>query len=326
MSSARVSRVCLGLDVGGTAARWAVVDAAGAVLAQGSSPGFSAAQWGSATQSVVETALRHCAQAVAEATPGVQPAALAAGLTGWDAAAKDLSVFVAQAFGLPAHRTWLMSDVELACRAHFGPGQGAVLVAGTGSIAAHLDAQGQLHRAGGRGVLLDDAGGGYWIAHEALRAVWRREDEAPGSWRGSVLAQQLFAALGGGHSGDDEWAHTKRFMASASRGQVGALAVAVAEAARQGDALALAVLHQAGLELARLVQAMQQRVGPQPVALCGRVFDLHACIEDQLRQALPRATHIHRSQSDLSVAAAGLARMFHQGGAPGEVSGLASLA
>jgi glucosamine kinase len=290
----------VGMDVGGTAARWAVADTQGAVLAQGESPGWSAAAWGTASQAALQEAVRACSAAVLAAHT---PVALTAGVTGFDSGVPELRRFIAEAFALHLSAVHLMSDVALACRAHFAPGEGIALIAGTGSIAAHLDAQGQLHRAGGRGVLLDDAGGGYWIAREALRAVWRREDVAPGAGRASVLAQHLFAALGG-----SDWAHTRGFMASASRGEVGALAVAVAQAARAGDAQALAVLQQAGAELARLVAAMVQRVGAQPVVVCGRAARLHPCIEQCLRQALPPNMALRMSDTDLAEAAARLAQ------------------
>jgi glucosamine kinase len=300
----------LGMDVGGTAARWALADAHGVVHAQGESPGWSAAAWGTASQAALEQAVRRCAQTLhaqskqgTQGTQGLRAAALLAGVTGFDGPAPGLTAFVTQAFDLAPADVELMSDVALACSAHFAPGEGIVLIAGTGSIAAHVDAQGQLQRAGGRGVLLDDAGGGYWIAREALRAVWRREDEAPGAWRDSVLAQYVFAVLGG-----SDWAHTRSFMASASRGEVGALAVAVAQAARAGDAPALAVLQQAGAELARLVAAMVQRVGAQPVVVCGRAARLHPCIELCLRQALPPDVTLRMSDIDLAEAAARLAQ------------------
>ncbi len=291
----------VGMDVGGTAARWALADAQGVVQARGESPGWSAAAWGTASQPALASAVRACAQAVR--TQGAPVAALWAGVTGCDVAVPGVTALLADAFGVPPTQVRLMSDVALACRAHFAPGEGTVLIAGTGSIAAHLDAHGALLRAGGRGVLLDDAGGGYWIAREALRAVWRREDEAPGAWHDSVLAQHLFAALGG-----SSWAHTRGFMASASRGEVGALAVAVAQAAHGGDGQALAVLQQAGKELARLVLAMVQRVGQQPLVLCGRAARLHPCIEQHLRQALPPAAALRLSQADLADAAARLAQ------------------
>ena len=53
------------------------------------------------------------------------------------------------------------------------------------------------------------------------------------------------------------------------------------------DPAALALLHEAGTELARLALALGQRLGPLPVALAGRVFALHSGIEAALRGALP---------------------------------------
>jgi glucosamine kinase len=152
-------------------------------------------------------------------------------------------------------------------------------------------------------VLLDDAGGGYWIAREALRQVWRREDEAPGTGGDGPLGRALFARLGG-----SDWATTRSFMARAARGDVGALALAVAEAAQQGDDDALALLRQAGAELARLVHAMHQRVGPQPVVAVGRVFELHPAVMQGLQDAwVPGTSVITQSSVTLPVAAARLA-------------------
>lgn len=172
-------------------------------------------------------------------------------------------------------------------------------MAGTGSIAAHLRASGELERAGGRGSLLDDGGSGHWIAREALRAVWRREDSAPGAWRGSALAQALFAQLG-----DSTWARTREFVAGAARGEFGALATAVAAAAQQGDADAQLILRRAGVELARLALALTSRCGAQPVALAGRVPTLDDRIAKALRDALAPGTALTLVQPDAALAAA----------------------
>ena len=224
-----------------------------------------------------------------------------AGVTGFDAAqSAALAAALAGALGLDTGRVQLASDIELACRAAFAPGEGIVVYAGTGSIAAHLAVDGQLHRAGGRGAVLDDAGGGHWIAREALKRVWRAEDHAPGAWRQSPLAQALFDALGG-----SEWSTTRGFVYGASRGELGQLALSVAHAAG-ADPAARALLHEAGTELARLAQALRQRLGPLPVALAGRVFELHPCIEAALREALP-GVHVHRSHEPAHEAAARLA-------------------
>ena len=63
----------------------------------------------------------------------------------------------------------------------------------------------------------------------------------------------------------------------------------MAAAANQGDAAALALLQHAGRELARLALALHRRLGVRPVALAGRVFDLHPAIETELRQSLHNA-------------------------------------
>lgn len=288
----------LGLDAGGTHTRWALADGAGTVQREGTAPAISGLLLRDEDgRAAVAAALR----AVAAAAGPVQ--ALAAGMTGLDAAQRPQLVDLASvALGLAPGSVWAMNDIELTCRAAFEPGGGWVVMAGTGSVAGYLDAQGVLHRAGGRGHLVDDAGGGHWIATRALRQVWRAEDAAPGSWPASPLARRVF-----GHIGGSDWATSRQWVYGAGRGEVGALALAVAAAASDGDAAALAILHRAGLELARLALALQQRCGARALALAGRVFDLHPAIEAALRQALPPATPVQRLASAPHVAAARLA-------------------
>lgn len=293
----------LGLDAGGTATRWQLVDGHGAAHARGEVAGWSASQLGTLQQPVLDAALLELAAALRDLP---RPTRLYAGLTGCDGRAADppgpLHERLAQALGLDASAVILVSDIELACRALFPPGRGILVLAGTGSIAAHLRADGSLERAGGRGSLLDDGGSGYWIAREALRGVWRREDAQPGAWQSSRLAQALFARIGG-----DSWARTREFVASAPRGEFGALATSVAEAARSGDADAQVLLHRAGTELARIVLALTARCGPQPVALAGRVPLLDERIVIALSSALAPATALTLAQPDAAHAAALLA-------------------
>jgi hypothetical protein len=154
-------------------------------------------------------------------------------------------------------RCRVVNDIELTCHA---AGDAYVVYAGTGSIAAFLDATGTLQRAGGRGGIIDDAGSGHWLARQALCQVWRAEDDEPGAWQRSPLAQRLFARIGG-----SEWAQTRAWVYGASRGELGTLALAVAEAAQapEPDPVALALLHQAGAEIARLGMALMHRHGPR---------------------------------------------------------------
>jgi len=278
----------LGLDAGGTQTRWALADAAGRVVAEGSAPPLSGLMLlDPAGRATLQVALRGLAAALPAGT--VLHGAWA-GLTGLDDA---LAPVMAQALGgvlaLPPAAVHVGTDIELACRAAFAPGEGVLLVAGTGTIAAVLGVDGTLNRVGGRGAVVDDAGGGYWIAREALKLVWRLEDAAPGRGVATPLGRALAQAVGG-----EDWAATRAFVYGASRGELGTLALAVAAAAQAGDAAALGLLQQAGGELARLVQALHGRLGRVlPVALAGRVWTLHPAVEAALRAALPGVAVSH---------------------------------
>jgi glucosamine kinase len=120
----------------------------------------------------------------------------------------------------------IVTDIEVAYLDVFAPGEGYLVYAGTGSIAAFIDARQQFHRVGGRGGLLDDGGSGFWIAREALRHIWRTEDEQPGSWRKSAMAREVLEHVGG-----SDWTHTRQFIYGVERGEMGKLALAVAAAA-----------------------------------------------------------------------------------------------
>lgn len=291
----------LGLDAGGTATRWALVDAHGELVNEGQAGACSGLQlMDTVGTEAIAGALRAIA---AEAGP---LAGIAVGMTGLgDAQAPTLRTLLSTTFGVAATQTRAFNDIELLCRATFAPGAGLVLYAGTGAIAALVDAQGTLQRAGGRGHLIDDAGGGHWIAREALKHVWRAEDETPGAWRSSPLARALFERIGGA-----DWVHTRAWVYGAARGEMGTLALAVAEAASQGDATARALLHTAGEELARLARALLQRFGTLPVALAGRVFELHPTIETAVREAMP-GTPLQRLHTPPHHAAARLAAGLH---------------
>lgn len=285
--------VGLGLDVGGTEARWALADRGGQVLAEGRTRGFSGTLvHDEAGRAQLRAALEALAADVAQVGATARPARLRlrvrAGVTGHDPSCGDtlaqaLAASLAQALGRAPEALEVDSDVALLARVAFAPGQGVVVVAGTGSVAVHLDAHGRLHRVGGRGGLLGDEGSGHAIAREALAAVWRQEDEAPGFIEASVLARELLDALGG-----RDWAHTRRFVygGAVSRGEFGRLALAVARVADR-DPMALAILERAGAELARLATLLVRRHGVRQVLVSGRVPLLHPAVERALREHLP---------------------------------------
>jgi glucosamine kinase len=291
----------LGLDVGGTHTRWALANTSGTVLADGVAGGFSGQHMATAaSRDRVASVLKEVADA-ARAQGHGRIAAVWAGVTGHDEQAGPLlGRLMAGSFGVPGSALTLGNDVEMAARLCFAPGAGHLVYSGTGSIGIHIDARGQVHRVGGRGSLLGDEGSGYWIARQALAAVWQAEDEAPGSSAASGLAQGLFAQLGG-----SDWDTTRRFVHRAERGEFGNLSLAVAEAALghnlayPPDPVALRILQQAGRELARLADLLLRQHGPRPLWLVGRASALHPAVSQAVVAALPAdaVVELHDLQS-----------------------------
>ncbi|WP_310386319.1 BadF/BadG/BcrA/BcrD ATPase family protein [Roseateles sp.] len=276
----------LGLDAGGTQTRWALARA-GELLAEGQVAGLSGLQLASAAGLAdLLCSLGKLAQALA---PYGQACAVRAGITGLpDSDPQGIALMkqlLAQALALEPAAIQCTSDIQLAWQAAFSsPAAGYLIYAGTGSIAAYVDQQGLLHRAGGRGLLLGDEGGGGWIATQALAAVWRMEDAAPGSAMAeSAMARGLFTAIGA-----SDWARTRAYVYQGSRGQLGLLALAVAATAAQ-DPRAADLLRRAGQELGRLGLTLLQRFGPRPIVVAGRVLSLSPLIEQGLREVLGAA-------------------------------------
>jgi N-acetylglucosamine kinase-like BadF-type ATPase len=291
----------LGIDAGGTETRWALAAPGGRILAQGRVAGLSALQMSNpGGRAIVHATFSELAQDVLAAG---RPVAVRAGLTGFGGDGEQLQRWLSELLGVATGAIAFCSDMEIAYLGSFRPGEGYLVYAGTGSIGAFIDEGGQFHRAGGRGVLLDDGGGGFWIAREALRHVWRNEDEHPGRWVESPMARAVFDYIGG-----DDWSLSRQFIYSQERGQVGKLALAVAATADK-DHAAAAILREAGRELARLALALTNRFGPRPVALSGRAAELHPLIVDAMRGALPRDMMVTQTASEAHIAAARLAAL-----------------
>jgi len=289
----------LGIDAGGTQTRWALCTADGALLAEGTVAGLSALQMATNDgRTAVHAGFAELARAVLAVA---RPDRVRAGLTGFGGDGEQLQGWLAALLGIEASAITLCNDIDIAYRASFAPGAGYLVYAGTGSIGAFIDAGGVFHRAGGRGVVLDDGGGGFWIARAALRHIWRNEDECPGRWESSPMAHAVFDHVGG-----SDWSYSRQFIYGQERGAVGKLALAVAASAEQ-DPAAARILHDAGHELARLAQALIARFGPRPVALSGRAAELHPSIAASMRASLPPGTILTHSTTRAHHAAARLA-------------------
>jgi glucosamine kinase len=293
----------LGIDIGGTASRWVVVDDAGIVLDRGVAPGATGHLFNPAERERLTTTLAGIAHAVRVHSP----IAACLGVTGLgEAVHAEARNLVAALFAIDPHAIRLGDDMELAFRATFAPGSGHLISAGTGSIGLHLTADGQLIRVGGRGLLIDDAGSGTWIALTALDQLYRRIDETGGPADAAVLAAELFAAVGGAG-----WDQTRSFVYGSDRGRIGTLAQAVARAAAEGDPVASDILGRAATELARLARALIARAGPLPVAFIGGIITLHPSIKPALVAALSHAV-VSFPEIDAAAHAAQWARQIRE--------------
>ncbi|MGO4572157.1 N-acetylglucosamine kinase [Microvirga sp. 2TAF3] len=292
----------LGIDAGGTATRWRLVESAGRCVAQGSVEPLTGHLFSAAAEERAKRIVAEMAQAV---TQTGAPASIVAGITGLTrdtpAEATMRNIF-SEAFKLPGAKIFVAEDMWIAYLSYFALGEGILVYSGTGSIGYYLSQTKEVIRVGGRGNLIDDGGSGFWIAREALKAVLRKEEESPGEGWTSPLGASLAKALGG-----TEWDIVRTFVYGGDRGRIGQLARAVGEAAQQGDEISLSILRNAGQELSRLANSLIKRVGSRPVALVGGGSRLHPIIAEAFRHELPTSVEVISNDVDAAMTAARLA-------------------
>lgn len=174
----------LGVDAGGTGSRAVLVTRSGTVLGTGSAGPGNPCLLGAAAAAAVGDAVR---QALGGHDPGSVRAALVgvAGLSGL-AAVRDAFELQWKAIGLTCDVP-IVGDAVTAFAAGSTEPAGAVLIAGTGAVAAVVDGLDVVRVADGFGWLLGDEGSGTWIGLQAVRAAARttpaRSELAGAVWR-----------------------------------------------------------------------------------------------------------------------------------------------
>ncbi len=138
------------------------------------------------------------------------------------------------------------TDAAIALTGALGGQPGVVTIAGTGSIAFGINAEGKRARAGGWGYIFGDEGSAFDIVRQALRAVLQYEE----GWGPPTSLSAMFQpdALHAFYT--DHWPRSK----------VAALAPIVDQIANQGDVIAIEVLHSAALALATIALAVQNQL------------------------------------------------------------------
>ncbi len=145
----------------------------------------------------------------------------------------------------------ICSDVQILLSGELPEGDGACIICGTGSV-CFLRRGEELIRIGGWGYLLDSGGSGYDIGRDALEAVLRAHD---GRGEPTTLTERLTAHLGGE-------VHTRiTEIYREGKPYIAACAPCVFAAAKEGDAVALAILRRNARALAEYIEAAWAHAG-----------------------------------------------------------------
>jgi N-acetylglucosamine kinase-like BadF-type ATPase len=156
--------------------------------------------------------------------------------------------------GLPGKRV-VVHDGVISLVGATGGQPGVVIAAGTGTICFGMNSSGKFARSSGWGHIIGDEGSGYDIARRAMTAALRAHD-----LRGkpTALEKKLVEHLG---LSSIEDLVGKVYAEGMSKDQISALAPLVLEAAREGDAVAVDILNDAGRELGLAVVAVVKQLG-----------------------------------------------------------------
>ncbi|WP_291424973.1 N-acetylglucosamine kinase [Deinococcus sp.] len=266
--------VCLGVDAGGSSTKWVLMQGQ-TVLARGQAPALTAAlvhtPAGKAALRAQRSSLPVTAQRAHFGLPGLSAGTPQAG---------QLRQELAASLGLGPEAVGLESDLDLAYSAHFAPGEGILVYAGTGSMAYHLPVSGEPVRAGGRGYRIGDEGGGASIGRAALH--WVTDFLDRGEEPHGPLAAEVAKLTGG-----LDWPTLRAFVYGTPGARSLALvAPAVTCAAQLGDPQALQLLREAACALVRLTKNVQLQTGPLPAKATGGALQ-SAPLQQALQQQLP---------------------------------------
>jgi glucosamine kinase len=268
----------IGIDGGGSTLRVAIVDDALRVVTSASRGTVNPSAIGrEAAAALIGEALREVL-ALAE----VPITAVGIGVAGASAAYAADWLRATIAAVLPHVLTIPSSDNEIALVGAHGAREGAIVLAGTGSVACAANMRGGWAQAGGWGYLLGDEGGGYWLALEALRAYVRwSEGTAP---HAAAFAERVRAAFGFASAVEvTPWLYR---LPPPTR-EVAQYANVVLDAAAEGDATAQDIIDRGAAALAAIARAVVARVDPAlPIRFCGGLLTAESAISAALCRQL----------------------------------------
>lgn len=277
----------LGMDVGGSRSRAAVVDGSGRLRGAAEGPG------GNPVAHPPGQAFRALAGALRTALHGIPAAAVRAAVIGMagvgseglpevSAGLADL----ASAVGLTCH-PGVVGDVVVAFAAGTAEPDGTVLISGTGATAARMAGREAVDGTDGHGWLVGDVGSAFWLGRRAVRAALAALD---GRRTPTALLPAVTAALLGAPVDTPDRGVTAERIIHAVHGAppiaLARLAPLVSTAARSGDAVAGTIVAAAATALVADVQAIRRPDERTPIVLAGSVAGGDTPVAELLRAEL----------------------------------------
>jgi glucosamine kinase len=206
---------------------------------------------------------------------------------------------------------WLGGDLVTAHAGALGGEPGVVAAAGTGAVVLGVAPDGSACRADGLGYLLGDDGSGFAIGRAGIRAALRARDARGPQTALLDAATAFFGAL-------DELPHRVYGSASPVR-DLAAFAPAVADVARTGDEVALAIWREAADHLVGSTAAVVRRAFPAAapgsvaVSHSGRLFAAEDLLLEPFKRAIAERCPEARYREPLGDALTGAARLVQNG-------------
>jgi N-acetylglucosamine kinase-like BadF-type ATPase len=235
----------MGIDGGGSGVRVVITDEALNVIA--SAEGGSANPNSAGREAAAQTIQQAMRAALVQAS--VEVAAVGVGIAGTITLKEWVRETVVAV--LPDAKIYAASDFEIALVGANGERRGVLILAGTGSVAFGINAEGETAQVGGWGYLLGDEGSGYLIGLKALQAVVRAADgrEPP-----TALTEQVLRTLGMTSAQElIQWVY-----APGRTREIAGLAPLVLDASE--DAVALEIITEAVAELTLMAHTVVRRL------------------------------------------------------------------
>lgn len=268
-----MSPLFLGVDGGGTGCRARVETADGRVLGQGLAGPATLRLGAEGAWAAVTTAAQ---AAIAEAgLTGAQVASLVAGIALAGIGRKGARAAL-EALPHPYAGAAFTSDGHAACLGAHSGRDGAIVIAGTGSIGLGQVGERAL-RVGGYGFPVSDEGSGADLGLKAMQLALRAQD---GRHAGSALLTEVMARFNADPFEVVAW------MDRATASDYATLAPLVLRHADQGDAAARSIVQGAAEQIDTLVRALLAQGAPRVALLGGLSSAIEPWLSPDVRRTL----------------------------------------